>query len=325
MRKKLGMRLTCLPIVVTLISGCATLPISSRPAEGAHRPTEKQLAYYSYQKQPFEAKIESTQEKSGYRIQRLYLSPVNPPEGFRPIKVDWYQPSKKGKHPVVLMSPILAGNDLYVKEFARFFSARGMHAFLAYRQKEVFSADRQLEDIETHFHESIIELRQAIDWLETKDSVDATRIGSFAISLGAILTTVLAAVEPRVRCSVLGLPAGYVPEIIMTSEDKAIRKRRRNYLKERGWTKQQALERLREVIVSEPMDFAPVVDPDKTLIIGGLFDRVLGLNRTLDIWKAMGRPPLIILPTGHYTAYFATPYLKMATYSFLKRKLGQET
>ena len=109
---------------------------------------------------------------------------------------------------MVLLSPILAGNDLYVKEFAGFFAARGLHAVLVYRQKEVFSPDRDLKDIESHLKESIIQLRQTIDWLEIQESVDVERIGSFAISLGAILTSILAAVEPRIKCSVLGLPAG---------------------------------------------------------------------------------------------------------------------
>ena len=70
------------------------------------------------------------------------------------------------------------------------------------------------------------------------------------------------------------------------------------------------------------MRFAGAVDPGRVLIIAGLFDRVLGLGRSLDLWRAMGRPQLILLPTGHYSAYFATPYLKMATYSFLRRHLS---
>ncbi len=270
-----------------------------------------------------QAKFESTEQKSGYQLHRLSLSPADPPEGFRPIKVDWYQPTRAGRHPVVLMSPILAGNDLYVQEFAHFFAARGMHAVLVYRQKEVFSPDRPLEEIETHFKESIVELRETIDWLEQLDSVDPEKIGCFAISLGAILTTVLTPVEPRIRCAVLGLPAGHIPEIILSSDDKAIRKRRRAYLEKHHWTKEQALQRLQSVIVSEPLSFAPSIDPGKTLVIAGLFDRVLGLGRTLELWRAMHRPRLILLPTGHYTAYFATGYLKMATYSFLKRQLDK--
>ncbi len=310
--------------VLTLsLSGCATLPVPLGRRSGS--PLSPDLAaHYDYPKLSLQAHVESTREGSGYRIQRLMLTSPDP-AATHPIKVEWYKPSRAGRLPVILMSPILAGNDLYVREFARFFAGRGLHAVLVYRQKEVFSADRDLKDIENHFQESVIQLRQTLDWLQTQESVDSERIGTFAISLGAILTAILAAVEPRVKCSVLGLPAGHIAEIIMTSEDKAIRKRRRAYLERHGWTKERALKELEAVILSEPMRFAPSINPQNALVIAGIFDRVLGFHRSLDLWRSMGRPKLVLLPTGHYTAYLATPYLKIVTYSFLRRHLDRSS
>ncbi|MCM8812096.1 MAG: hypothetical protein NC910_03485 [Candidatus Omnitrophica bacterium] len=307
---------------LALCAGCASVPVPIRTDIPTAPLPQKFAGYYDYNPAPLRiTQVEKEEIRSGYRLKRFTLAPDNSPKRFRPIKVDWYKPDKPGRLPVVLMSPILAGNDLYVKEFGRFFAARGLHAILVYRQKEVFSAGRQLEDIETHLKDSIIKMRQALDWIQTQESVDPQRIGAFSISLGAILTTILTAVEPRVRCAVLGLPAGHIPEIIMTSDDKAIRKRRRNYLKENNLTEAQALARLKEVIRSEPLDAAPAIDPRKVLIITGYFDRVLGRDNAFELWRAMRRPRMIVLPTGHYTAYFATPYLKLAVYSFLKRNL----
>ncbi len=259
--------------------------------------------------------------KSGYQLQRLHLSPSDRSE-LQPITIDWYKPSRPGRRPVILFSPILAGNDLYVREFAQFYAARGLHAVIVYRPKEIFSTERDLTDIETHFRESVIGLRQTIDWLETQESVDSHRIGSYGISLGAFLTTILAAVEPRIQAHVFGLPAGHVAEIIMTSQDKTIRKRRKAYLEKHGWDKKKGLEELTRVITSDPIRFAPSIDPHRSLVIAALFDRVLGFHRSLELWKGMGCPPLILLPTGHYTAYFATPYLKIVTYSFFCRLLS---
>ncbi len=276
--------------------------------------------YYDYTPVSFQSKSLSRQERSGYSIERLELAdPADPAR--RPIRLDWYRTARPGRRPLVILSPILAGNDLYIREFAAFYSARGMQAVIIYRQKEPFSTDRPLKDVEDHFRQTVIEMRQALDWLTVQDGVDPQRIGSFSISMGAILTVLLAAVEPRVRCSVFGLPAGHVAEIIMTSQDKAIRKRRKAYLEKHGWDEQRGLKELRQVIVSEPMRAAGAVNPKRVLFIAALFDRVLGFSRSLDLWQAMGRPPLIILPTGHYSAYLATPYLKMATYSFLSRQL----
>lgn len=314
-------------LTVTL-AGCATLPVPSR--RGPKTPLPAVLAeHYRYTPLALEPTAPTREPQDGFSIERLTLNAPGKPE-FRPIRIDWYQPNhspyplpkgEREKLPTVLISPILAGNDLYIREFARHFAARGLNAVIVYRPKEVFSSDRPLSDIEAHFQESVIQLRQVIDWLEEQDSVDTERIGSFSISLGAVLTAILAAVEPRVKATVLGLPGGQIAKTIMASQDKAIRKRRGNYLKENNLTPEEALRELQEAIVSEPMEFAPAVDPKRVLMISGLFDRVLGFKRSMDLWRALGRPRWILLPTGHYTAVFATPWLKVATYSFLKRTL----
>lgn len=314
------MRLSPPPVAVCLIlpalAGCLTLPV---PTRGGPRPAlPAELAgHYDYAPAPLQARTFEVRGEDGYSVRKIELAA---PPG-RPIRADWYKPDRPGRLPAILISPILAGNDLYIREFARFYAPRGMHALIVYRPKERFCADRPLEDVEKHFRESVIQLRQALDWLEGQESVDPEGIGSFAISLGSILTTILAAVEPRVKASVLGLPAGRIAEVIMTSRDKAIRKRRREFLQKRGWDERRGLEELERVIASEPMRFAPAIDPGRVLMISGLFDRVLGAGRSLALWRAMGRPRLILLPTGHYTAAVATPYLKAATYSFLRRRL----
>jgi hypothetical protein len=299
-----------------LLAGCASISLPSRG--GPRQALEEALrSYYDYPALRLHESVESTVEGDGWRVERLRLTSGE----TRPIEIDWYKPQRAGKLPAILISPILAGNDLYVREFARYFAARGMHAVIVYRPKEIFSPQRPLADIERHLRESILQLRQTLDWLETMESVDSERIGSFSISMGAILGVTLAAVEPRIKASVLGLPAGNLAQIIMTSQDKAIRKRRINYLQERHLSEEEALKQLEEAIFSEPMRFAPSMDPSRVLVIAGIFDRVLGIQRSLALWRAMGRPRLILLPTGHYSAYLATGYLKVATYSFLKRSL----
>lgn len=299
-------------LTAVTLAGCMPAP-QSPPAA-----TQNLLHYYDYSPAPLKGTLSSTDAGDGYRVEHWTLTPADG-KALDPIRLDWYRVERTGRHPVILMSPILAGNDLYVREFARFYAARRMHAVMVYRKKEAFSTQRPLSDIEDHLHDSVVQLRRVLDWLETQESVDPQQIGAFAISMGAILTTLLTAVEPRIRCAVLGLAAGHVPEILMTSQDKGIRKRRENYLKENNIPREELLVRLRAAIRSEPLAAAPLIRPEKVLMIAGRFDRVLGFQRSLDLWRAMGRPRLIVLPTGHYTAYVATPYLKIATYSFLKR------
>ncbi len=313
------MRLNPLFLIPFLIAGCVTLPIPMGKRSSSSFP-DRLTHLYDYT--PLSLQPDARSQKSldgSSRIHLILTAPQDP--SFPQIAVDWYRPGRPGRHPLILISPILAGNDLYINEFARFFAARGLHAVIVYRKKETFSADRGLADVETHLRESVIQLRQVLDWLQTQPEVDPDRIGTFAISLGAMLTVVLAAVDPRIQASVFGLPAGNIPEILMTSRDKAIRKRRMNYMKENNLSEEEFRKQLQEVIVSDPMDFAPAVGPNRILLIAGIFDRVIGFRRSMALWKRMGRPRLILLPTGHYTAALATPWLKLVTYSFLRRQL----
>ena len=54
--------------------------------------------------------------------------------------------------------------------------------------------------------QTVVEHRRAIDLLETRDDVDATRVGIVGYSMGGMLTFMLAAVEPRVSAAVACVP-----------------------------------------------------------------------------------------------------------------------
>jgi len=307
--------------VAILLAGCVGLPIPNLPPSRSTHSLDPNLIHrYTQPRRPWQAVIHTKSQQDGFAKIALHL--VDPTDSaYLPIQIDWYRPDRPGRHPAILISPILAGDDLYIDEFARFFAARRLHAVIVYRKKESFTAQRPLADIEEHLRDSVIRMRETLDWLESQPEVDPHRIGAFAISMGAILTVMLAAVDPRIQACVLGLPAGHLAELLVTSQDKAIRKRRIQYLKEHRLTEEALLAQLKETLVSDPIHFASALDPQRVLCIVGLFDRVVGFSRSIDLWKAMGRPALIVLPTGHYSAALATGWLKLVTYSFLIRKL----
>ncbi len=54
--------------------------------------------------------------------------------------------------------------------------------------------------------QSVVEHRRAIDYLETRDDVDASRIGIVGYSMGGMTTFMITAVEPRVSAAVACVP-----------------------------------------------------------------------------------------------------------------------
>src|SRR5439155_14242453 len=52
------------------------------------------------------------------------------------------------------------------------------------------------------FYDTVWDVMRLIDYLETRDDVDARRIGLFGVSKGGIETYLAAAADPRIACAV---------------------------------------------------------------------------------------------------------------------------
>lgn len=55
---------------------------------------------------------------------------------------------------------------------------------------------------------SVFDLRRAIDFIESTENLDATRIGYFGISLGGVIGTVLSGIDDRIQVPVIALAGG---------------------------------------------------------------------------------------------------------------------
>ena len=239
-------------------------------------------------------------------------------------RIDLYLPKnmKPGeRRPVVLISPILGGN-MVVDRFARYYASRGLIAALVYRKRVFWDDEEKYPDsLENYLRFSVIRLRQALDWLEKQPEVDAGRIGAFGVSYGAILHTVLAAVDDRIRYHVLAMPAGELSELIKTCPEKSLRKMERHVLEKYGFSREKVYADLKESIKTDPIYLAPFVDRSKVEIYIALFDRVVGAGRSWHLWKTLGRPRVKVMPFGHYGGVVIFPYLEMQSCRAFKKHL----
>jgi len=114
---------------------------------------------------------------------------------------DFYKPEGKGPFPVAVM----AGGWCYVKElaqplYAQEFVRNGMAA-LVFDYANMGESEGQPRQ---HINpwQQIENYRDAISYVETRDDVDANRIGVWGISYSGGHVLILAATDPRVRCAV---------------------------------------------------------------------------------------------------------------------------
>lgn len=342
---------TLYPVLFFLLAGCTVYhPI--RKAPPSPELPEFYQHYYDYPQPELKAEVLSETVSHSYTLRQVQFPLALPQdlqmknaEAFRNQneelaktdkktaddqrlrymnRVDLYYP-KKMKHgekrPVILISPILGGN-MVVDRFARYYAGRGYIAALVYR-KRVFwdDEDEYPHQLEKYMRSSVIRLRQVVDFLETQPEIDKNRIGAFGVSYGAILHTVLAAVEPRIRYHVLAMPAGNLAELIEVCPEKALRKLERHVLEKYGYPREKIYADLKESLKTDPIYLAPYIDRSKIQIYVALFDRVVGAKRSWALWRALGKPEVKTMPFGHYGGVLIFPYLQTQSYLSFKKHL----
>jgi hypothetical protein len=61
----------------------------------------------------------------------------------------------------------------------------------------------------------------------------------------------------------------------------------------------------------DPLSYAKRVDPRRVLLITAVFDEVIPKRFGDRLWRRMGRPEVVRIPTGHYTAGLYFPYAEL--------------
>jgi hypothetical protein len=68
----------------------------------------------------------------------------------------------------------------------------------------------------------------------------------------------------------------------------------------------------------DPLTFAPLIDPERVLMINGLFDFIIPRQATLRLHRALGRPKIIWFPTDHLYLYIFKNRIITYIKSFLR-------
>jgi len=341
-----------LVIVSMPVAGCTVwrpMPFKAVPLPSA-LPAAYQH-YYDYPALPLEATVIKEEIRRGYIFRRVEI-PFYLPDELRSedpaelkkrveemartnqkgadderllyvTRIDYYIPwhLKPGeKRPAILISSILGGT-MVVDHFAQYYAGRGYVAALVHRKKLYWKEGEDFKQVEDYMRASVIRLREAVDWLGNQPEVDASRIGAFGISYGAILHSILAAVDDRIRFHILAMPAGELADVILECPDKAITKIVKKVHMDLGYPIETIRREIENNVVTDPILLAPYVPKNKIQIYISLFDRVVGAKRSWHLWKAMGKPSLRVMPFGHYGGVMILPYLQTASYSTFKKHL----
>lgn len=258
------------------------------------------------------------------RVYRLvFPSPFKSPFPVNNVvPCEYYVPrDPAGKLTSAIVLDILAGNAIVARALARGMAEHGVAALyvpMAYynsRRPKDHSHLRWLKDPD-HLtdppRQTIMDVRRAKAILASRPENDAKKVSITGVSLGGIMTSIAAGVDGHFARVVPILAGGDLAALTFHAPET---RRARQQLLARG-IDQQRLEKLMAPI--EPLHFASRIDPTRCLMINASRDEVIPHACTLELWKAIGRPELLWVPSGHYSAAWFMMSIERQAIDFIK-------
>lgn len=157
------------------------------------------------------------------------------------------------------------------------------------------------------------------------------------ISLGSLFSIMSMGLDKRIKKGVLILSGGDYG--ILTWKSPVLHQVRENYKKE-NITRASCL-KAREIFPSfiesvkkgenplniksniicpyfDPISFAPLIEPENVLMINAIFDLIIPRKSTVSLHRALGKPRIIWLPTGHLSLHIFQKRIITYIKSFLR-------
>ncbi len=278
---------------------------------------KSQYAYLPY-KGPYGETL--VYENRLYSIKQIELTSTKniiPSAGH--ITMDYYAVKGQGKKSLIMVLPILGGSNQVAKLFAAYFAKKGMSALIVHRHK-AYKKIKEIDTMDAVLRQIVFDHMQVLDWVETRKELDLSSIGVFGVSMGGIKAALVSSLDRRIKVSVFVLAGGDIPYILSHSTDKGIRKRRDQYLKKNGLSREQFYIELKKNITCDPLHYAHYIDAENSLMVLAFFDGVVPFCKGLQLKEKIGNPETICLLGGHYSSIVYVPYIKYKALSFFKRK-----
>jgi dienelactone hydrolase len=216
-----------------------------------------------------------------------------------------YVPQRPNPVPPVIITHYWGATDLRLEnELAEKLAARGMAAVImtlpyhlernpeGYRSGELAIRDKPQEMVD-FITQATLDIKRTVDWIETKSEFDASSIGLSGTSLGAMVSSLAYAVEPRIKSASFLLGGADFAEVLWSSS-RVVQQRRK--LRKNGWTKEKVAEVLAPV---EPLNFLKQ-DGRQTFVVRAKYDTVVPPVAAEKLIAALGDPHQLVLETGHY-------------------------
>jgi dienelactone hydrolase len=254
--------------------------------------------------------------QSGMQLYHLtFPSPVTTdcPEN-NTVFAEYYRPKGKGPFPGVVVLDITAGDQRLSRMIANVLAQNriaGLFVQMAYYgprrppgSKRRLMSPNIAQTLEA-VRQTVLDVRRASAWLESRPEIDPRRLGILGTSLGSMVGAVSAEMEPRLGRVVVLLGGGGLVDAYWDDPRAAPY---RKLFEAVGGRKEQVVKMIAPV---DPITCAANLKGRKVLMIAGKRDDIVPPRATEALWEAAGRPKLVWYDCTHYgAALYFMPAMK---------------
>ena len=174
------------------------------------------------------------------------------------------------------------------------------------------------EKLKAMMIQAVWDVRRTIDWIETRQEFDKTKIGLSGTSLGAIVGSMAFAVEPRIDayCSLLG--GADLADTIWSSSRLATE---REKLRRNHWTRDKLVDALKEI---EPTEYIRSDESRPAYLIAARYDTVVPARSYDALRLALPHMKTMWLETGHYGGFVVQSGVFRSVAKFFSQSLNGE-
>jgi len=234
--------------------------------------------------------------------------------GNRPYQIDYdlIVSKMKRKTPLVVQIPSLGVREdsQFINWYVgRYFAKKGFSSLIVYPNSHPVAKQRPVVDLFGHIVRNTVATRQAIDFLETNmPQIDTENMVAFGISMGGVRMPHLLASEPRIKKGTIIIGGDHLLDILANSlVPDVVKYRKCQMLLLDTKTITEFKNYLKQLPVHDAKHLAPYIGRDRVQMVIALFDAMVPTYNQFTLWRTLGRPEIMALPTGHTSI---APFIK---------------
>jgi pimeloyl-ACP methyl ester carboxylesterase len=207
--------------------------------------------------------------------------------------------------PLVLLVPILAGGEELMDQVALGVCSQGFDVAFCARAGSALKQPQRARELDELFRRTVLHQRLLLAWLRGPENPRPAATFALGLSMGGMVTTVLAALEPELAGVAICLAGGDLASMVLASTEGRVQQWVDWRFLADGIGHDSLQWELEQCLRHEPLAFASCVPTEKVLFVGAQFDTVVPERNQDLLWEALGRPARMQVPFGHYSAALA--------------------